>query len=170
MTQLPLPVLLTAQSCRPGVILSVPLNWNDMWAVQQGRVSQCWTLSLGDRHSRWCYLFKFRLFLCLFSGLSVGWKVFPLSHRSVLFCQPRTTQALLKDLGYTMLSSAPRQVQPQNSPFSIIGLIQMKHTLLCIMLTVCWPSLGHHFQRVLRLLFFFSCMDQVTFTSSERHT
>lgn len=93
-TRLPLPVLLTAQSCRARVVLSVPLNWNGMWAVQQGRVSQGWTPSLGDRRSRRCYLFKFRLFLCLFSGLSVGWKVFPLSHCSVLLCQPRTTQGL----------------------------------------------------------------------------
>ncbi len=71
-TRLPLPVLLAAQSCRAGVVLPVPLNWNGMWAVQQGRVSQGWTLSLSDRGSRRCYLFKFRLFLCLFSGLSVG--------------------------------------------------------------------------------------------------
>lgn len=113
-TRLPLPVPLTAQSCRAGVTPSVPLNWNDMWAVQ---VSQCWTLSLGDRHSRWCYLFKFRLFLCPFSGLSVGWKVFPLSHRSVLFCQPRTTQALLKDLWYTMLSRAPPACPASKQPF-----------------------------------------------------
>lgn len=107
MTRLPLPVLLAAQGRRVGVILSVPLNWDDMWAVQWGQVSQCWTLSLGDRHSRRCYLFKFRLFLCLFSGLSVGWKVFPLSHCSVLFRQPRTMRALLKDLRNTMVLSAP---------------------------------------------------------------
>lgn len=85
-----------------------------------------------DTVPRWLWLpvvlsLKFRFFLCLFSGMSAGWKVFPLSHHFVLFCQPRTTQASLKDLRYTTL-------------------IQTKCTLLCIMLTVHWPTLEHNFQ------------------------
>lgn len=71
------------------------------------------------------------------------------------FVNPEPRRPYLKTSDTQCCRLLPRQVQPQNSPFSIIGLIQMKRTLLCIMLTVCWPSLGHHFQRVLRLLFCF---------------
>lgn len=99
--------------------LSVSLLWHDFYhspsmqcrAAEQGSfclsrltrmacglrnragVSQGWTLSLGDRRSRLCYLFKFQLFLCVFSGLSVGWKVFPLSHCTVPFCQTEPHRA-----------------------------------------------------------------------------
>lgn len=79
-------------------------------------VSQCWTLSLGDRRSRWCYLFKFRLFLCLFSRLSAAWKVFPLSHRSVLFCQRQSHAGLAKTSGTQCCrlnpSASPASKQP----------------------------------------------------------
>lgn len=71
-----------------------------------------------------------------------------MSHCSVLFCQPRTTEALLRDLRNTMVLPAPPSSLPlKNSLISIIELCN----LFCIILTICWPS----FQRVLSFSFLF---------------
>lgn len=88
-------------------------------------------------------------------------------------CSLLSTQnhAGLKDRQYTMLLSAPPAAgQPQHRPFSIIGLFQMKCTLLCIMLTVCWPSSVTSFSEGPEFVFFLFCVDQVILTSCERHT
>lgn len=52
------------------------------------------------------FFFKFLLFLCLFSILSVGWKVFPLSHCSVLFSEPWTNQYTMLVPGKSSLKAA----------------------------------------------------------------
>lgn len=146
MTWLLLTINLTALCCRAEVILSVPLNCNGMLAVQQGQVSQGWTLFLGDQRSRRCYLFKFCLFLCLFCGLSVGWKVFPVNHRSVLLCQLRTTQAL------KISSTQCCCLLPGWQTFlSIIGLFQQNALCLQYVDLVWW------LQRVLSVFFFQVC-------------
>lgn len=93
----------TAQSRRAEDFLSITRQPTDMWAMHQGPVSQLWPPSRCDIAPGSAIFFKFLLFLCLFSILSVGWKVFPLSHCSVLFCEPWTKQFLHRALQYTML-------------------------------------------------------------------